>query len=214
MHAPHLSTARDARAVRTREALRRALLDLLENKPLEQITIRDITTRANIGYASFFRHHPTKEALLNEIITEQLTNLISLAFPVLQTGTPRAAAIALMVYVDQHRALWSTLLTGGAASAVREQFVRVTNQLASGRTHPSQQFPTDIAIILVSTGTIELLAWWLRQKKPLPIEKVAEIFEHFLIAPTLSNDATDAWRAAPSGKAKNSKPSKKRTASK
>ena len=67
IYRPHLSTARDARAVRTREALRRALLDLLEDKSLEQITIRDITAAAGIGYTTFFRHHPTTESLLDDL---------------------------------------------------------------------------------------------------------------------------------------------------
>ncbi len=194
MYSPHLSTAQDARAVRTRKALRQALLELLENKPLDQITVRDITAGANIGYASFFRHCQSKEALLDEVTAEQIEQLIGLAFSVLRGGTIRDAAIALFSYVDQHRKLWSTLLTGGAAGAVREQFVRYTSQLAAGLTRPGQRFPTDIAVIFASSGTIELLAWWLRQKKPLPVEQVAEIYDHFVVSPTLGNDATGAWR--------------------
>jgi AcrR family transcriptional regulator len=202
-YSPHLSTARDQRAIRTREALRRSLLNLLKNKPLDQITIRDITTKANVGYASFFRHYPTKEALLIGIVTEQFANVINSSLPIIEAGgEARAAAIALFTYVGQYRALWSTLLTGGAAGAVREQFVRFVSKLAAVRSHPGQRFPTDISVIFASTGTIELLAWWLRQKAPLPIEEVADIFDHFVIAPTLSNDATDAWRVARSKKMK------------
>jgi hypothetical protein len=52
IHMPHLKTAQDARAVRTREALRRALLRLLDLKSLEQITIRDICEVADVGYTT------------------------------------------------------------------------------------------------------------------------------------------------------------------
>jgi AcrR family transcriptional regulator len=172
-------------------------LGLLKNKPLDRITIRDITAKANVGYASFFRHYPTKEALLNGVVTEQFTNLIDSSLPMIEAGgEARAAATAVFTYVGQHRALWSTLLTGGAAGTVREQFVRFVSKLATARARPGQRFPIDIAVIFASTGTIELLAWWLRQKAPLPIEEVADIFEHFVIAPTLGNDAAGEWRVA------------------
>jgi AcrR family transcriptional regulator len=48
--------------MRTRDALQRALLRLLEVKPLDQITIRDICAVSKVGYTTFFRHHPTKGA--------------------------------------------------------------------------------------------------------------------------------------------------------
>ena len=67
-----LQRADDPRTVRTREALRNALLRLLERKPLEQITIREIVAHAKISYVTFFRHHPTKEALLHDIAAEQV----------------------------------------------------------------------------------------------------------------------------------------------
>src|SRR5262245_2247724 len=41
VHKPHLKTAQDARAVRSREAMRNALLRLLELKPLDDIIVRD-----------------------------------------------------------------------------------------------------------------------------------------------------------------------------
>ena len=60
-----VSTVRDARAVRSARAMEAALLALLARKPLEQITIREVAAEAGVSYATFFRHHPTKEALLD-----------------------------------------------------------------------------------------------------------------------------------------------------
>jgi AcrR family transcriptional regulator len=111
----------DPRAARSREALRRAFLGLLESKPLDQITIQDITSAADLGYVTFFRHHATKESLLNEIAADQIRFLVSLTLAVLDRSNVRAASLALCSYVDQHRALWTTLLTGGAAAVIREE---------------------------------------------------------------------------------------------
>jgi AcrR family transcriptional regulator len=197
IYQPHLSTANDARAIRTREALRRALLDLLEVKPLEQITIRDIAAAAGIGYTTFFRHHPTKESLLDDLAAEQIRRLINLALPVMDARNARAASEALFAYVDEQRSLWSTLLTGGAAGALREEFLRITREIAVTWPGTGTWPPVEVATLLVVSGTLELLAWWLRQSKPLPIEEIADIHHQLVVQPTISSSRKGARRAAP-----------------
>jgi AcrR family transcriptional regulator len=183
IHQPHLKTARDARAVRTREALRIALLRLLELKSFEQVTIRDICEVAEVGYTTFFRHHQTKESLLDEVAAEEIRQLVGLALPAADAADTLAGSAALCRYVDQHRKLWSTLLTGGAASAMRAEFLRLSREIATIRQRGDEWPPADVATILVVSSTIELLAWWLRQRKPLSIEEVAEIHERVIVTP-------------------------------
>jgi AcrR family transcriptional regulator len=180
---PHLKTAKDARAVRTRAALRKALLELLGQQPLDKITILDICQTAGIGYTTFFRHHPTKEALLDEIAAEEIAYLISLTVPIAESEDVHAAGIALFNYVNQQRKLWSALLTGGAAAAMRDEFLRLSRQIAATRTHVNDWPPADISTILVVSSTVELLSWWLQQKKPLSIDEVASIYERIIIQP-------------------------------
>jgi AcrR family transcriptional regulator len=196
IHRPHLSTARDARAVRTRESLRRALLRLLDLKPLEQITIRDVCGVADVGYTTFFRHHPTKESLLNDVAAEQIGRLVGLALSVLDTSDTRSASLALCTYVDEHRKLWSTLLTGGAAGAMRDEFMRLSRQIAATRARPGIWPPADIATILVVSSTIELLSWWLRDRRPMTTEQVAEILELVIITPAVNIEPITAGRGA------------------
>jgi len=191
-----LRTARDARAVRTREALRQTFLRLLDLKPLEQITIRDICEVAEVGYTTFFRHHPSKESLLNDVAAEEIGRLVGLSLEVADTADTRAASVALCTYVDEHRKLWSTLLTGGAAGAMRDEMMRLSRQIAATRAQPGAWPPPDIAIILTVSSTIELLSWWLRDKKPLTIEQVAEIHERVIITPAVNAERITVGRAA------------------
>jgi AcrR family transcriptional regulator len=195
IHRPHLSTAQDPRAIRTREALRAALLKLLEQKPLDQITIRDIAGTAGIGYVTFFRHHPTKEALLHEIAAEQVRQLIVLMLPALQARDVRTASVALCTHVNHHRKLWSTLLTGGAAAVLRETLLTMAGEVSAIRPNPKSWLPAELAITFNVTCTIELLTWWLRQKRPLTIERVAEIHERIIVTPTMEADRSLPRRA-------------------
>jgi AcrR family transcriptional regulator len=195
---PHYARAGDPRTARTRQALRNALLHLLERKPLEQITIRAIVAHAKVSYVTFFRHHPTKEALLHDIAAEQVRGLTDLMLPALDARDTRAASIALCTYVDYRRKLWSTLLTGGAATVLREEFLRHAAEVAASRSDPDNWFPPELAVMLNVSSTIEVLTWWLRQKRPLPIDRMAEIHERVVIAPII--DAADSGKGTASGK--------------
>jgi len=201
---PHYSTADDPRTVRTRESLRDALLRWLEKNSLEQITIREIAASANISYVTFFRHHPTKEALLHDIAEEQVRRLTYLILPAIDARDTRAASTALCVYVDYNRKLWTTLLTGGAAAVMREAFLRHAAEVAASRSDPDSWLPPELAVSLNVSSTIEVLTWWLRQKRPLPIERVAEIHERVVIVPIL--EAAETGKNKPTGKRRQQRP--------
>lgn len=177
------ATATDARMVRTREALRSSFLKLLQEKPLDQITIRDIAAGANINYATFFRHHATKESLLHEIAEQQVRTLSSLMLPSLDASDMSAASLALCNYVEAHRSLWSTLLTGGAASVLREELLRIAREVAVTRSNPNSWVPPELAISFHVSGTVELLTWWLRQERPVPTQRVADLLQHVVLVP-------------------------------
>jgi AcrR family transcriptional regulator len=167
----------DARARRSREALRAALLGLLGGRPFEQITIRDLCAASGVGYTTYFRHYPTKEALLDDLAADEIGRLVGLALPVLDAVDSRAAWRATCAYVDERRGLWSTLLTGGAAGFVREEFLRLAREVAKTHGRPTAGLPEELAIRLSIGALLEVLAWWLRQESPAPVDEVAGILD-------------------------------------
>ncbi len=186
LYRPHYSTTSDARVLQTRQALRRALLELIDSKPLDQITIREIAASAGVSYNTFFRHHTSKEALVREVVTEELSDLIRLSISTLDASSSTEAARALCRFVAEHDGLWSTLLTGGAANILRDEFIRLLRETAPSRVSSKAEFPADIGIQLVAVGTLELLAWWLQQPERLPVERVAAIYEQLVVAPVVN----------------------------
>lgn len=175
----------DPRATRSRVALSKALLSLVEEKALDQITVREIASRAKVGYATFFRHFPTKEALLEAVAADQIRCLINLSLPIMAAQDMRAAEEALFTYVYAHRSLWSALLTGGAASFVREEFIRRAKEAAIPLTPAGGKIPAEMGVMLIVSGTLEMLAYWLRQPKPMPIKQISELYDLVVISPIL-----------------------------
>ncbi len=177
----------DARQVRSRHALTGALLALLEEKPFDQVTIREITARAGTGYATFFRHYPTKEALLGDVASAEIAGLIAMTTPVLSDTNSYASSLALCVHVGNHHKLWSALLTGGAAGIVRAEFIRQARVLAETMPQPEGWLPADLAVVYGTGSTIDLLAWWLAQEQDYPPDRIAEILDKLVIAPLVGD---------------------------
>jgi AcrR family transcriptional regulator len=186
----------DVRMLRTRQALRRALLALLERKQLEEISVRDIVAEAGVGYATFFRHHPTKEDLLGEIAAEQVGRLMELTLPLLDPTDTRVSCLALCDYVNKHRTLWTALLTGGAAGALRAEFIRLAMESADN-VRSSDWLPVELGTVYGVSASIEILTWWLRQPpgKYSP-EQVAEFVDRLVVAPSTAADRAAGGAAA------------------
>jgi AcrR family transcriptional regulator len=177
----------DARAVRSRAALRAMLVSLLEEKPFEQVTIREITGRAKIGYATFFRHFPSKEALLNDLAADQISGLTAVTLPMLHNADTRSTSRALFTYVWEHRKIWSALLTGGAAGTVKSEFVRQMRQLAAEQGQFESWLPGDLRVAFAVASTLEILAWWLEQSESVGIEQMADILDRLVVTPALAD---------------------------
>lgn len=182
---PSFATAKDARVVQTRIALREALLALLDQKPLEDITIREIAATAGIGYTTFFRHHTSREDLLNDIAEAEIQKLFDLTLPAFDPADHRAGALTLCNYVAEHRALWSRLLAGGAAAKLREEFLRKTRELAADLGSRHHWLPPEMGSIFGASSTLDLLAWWLQQDDPIPVEQLATIHERLVVRPLM-----------------------------
>ncbi len=181
------SSVTDPRAIKSGQALRAAMLRLLERKPLEQITIREIAAEAGVHYATFFRHHPTKEALLDDVAADQIAQLVGLTLPVLDEAGGDASFLALAAYVNEHRSLWTILLTGGAAASMRAALLRISQRVAAERAPTESWIPVDLAVTCTVTLIVEILSWWLRQpEEALSVAQAARILHRLVLSSTIT----------------------------
>ena len=59
----------DRRVRRTQKSLGDALIARALEKDFDEITIQEITDRADVGYRTFFRHYADKDELLNNVLS-------------------------------------------------------------------------------------------------------------------------------------------------
>lgn len=176
----------DARQQRSRRALVDAMLALLRERPFEQVTIREIAARAGVGYATFFRHYPAKEALLGDVAAVEIAQLLARTTPLLHEVDSRESTRALCTWVAEHRTLWSTLLIGGAAGIVRAEFIRQARLLPQDFPPSDHWLPGDLAVVHGTAATIDVLSWWLEQDAGFPADRIADILNRLVIEPLVA----------------------------
>lgn len=183
------STPRDARALRSANALQEALLRLLERRPFDLITVREICREAGVHYATFFRHHPTKDALLDHIAAHQIRHLVQLTLPIRTQTSDHASIRALCAYVEEHRALWTSLLNGGAGATMREEWLRQARIVAADQRPVNSWLPLELGTICSVSLIAETISWWLEQEAGVcSSEAIAAILHRLVVTSTLMPD--------------------------
>lgn len=174
---------RDARITKSRDALRTALLDLVAEMPFEAVSVAAITTRAGIGYATFFRHYPTREALLAEIADDLIGQLLVRIAPLLLAQDTGAAALALTGFVDARRPLCRALLVGAGEAMRRDVTARAIAAAGTAETPAPEWLPRDLGIVHGVAATLTILRWWLEQDRPEDEGAVADLLDRLVFGP-------------------------------
>jgi len=178
----------DARIVRSRAAMRQALLALLAEMPLEAITGASIAERAGIGYATFFRHYADVRAVLVDAVATVTDDLAQGMMPALLAADSGGAAAALIHAVAARRSVFLALLAG-AGDALRAELARqVIARVAALPDLSPSWLPRRLAMRVAVMGTIELLDWWLREAPETDPAEVAALLDRLVIA-RLAEDA-------------------------
>ncbi len=117
----------DRRIVRSRTALRQALLTLMADKPFTTISITEIVELADYNRGTFYSNYESKEALLDEIIADLIDKLL-LSFRVpyekeefFRVDQLRAHSVKLFEHIYEHAAVYTVFLKSDMLMALREK---------------------------------------------------------------------------------------------
>ena len=178
----------DRRVRRTQTLLANALIALTLEKGYDAVTIRDITQRADVAYATFFRHYHDKDELLQGVLELVLDELIALLLP--PTPLPDAAAIGALLfrYVRDHKEVSHVLLSTRASNALMQRLILKGTQriLREHRPKPNAIVPPDVAANHLVTSTAALIQWWLEHNMPFSPERMGVIYRDLIHEPTIA----------------------------
>lgn len=176
----------DRRVRRTQNLLAKALIALTLEKGYEAVTIRDITERANVGYATFFRHYRDKDALLQDVLEVVLEELMSLLQPPSSDADPATIGTLVFRYVQTHSEICRVLLSSrGSASLVQRILAAgVQSVLQQHQPLAGSPVPVEIAAYHLVAATLALIQWWLEHQMPYSPEQMGIIYRELIFRPT------------------------------
>ncbi|AOS64020.1 TetR/AcrR family transcriptional regulator [Actinoalloteichus hymeniacidonis] len=170
----------DPRVARTRASLQKALLDLARERPLDDVTVGDIASRAGVNRSSFYQHYVDKETLLAEALEDALHD-VSTQLPEAPalTGT-LSMPIELITYLDHiaaNAAVYRRVLGehGSTLIAARlrqrvETIVRETVGAAGSAARTD--LPVDVVAAGIAGSALGVITAWIA-RDPLPLPSVA-----------------------------------------
>lgn len=182
-----LSRPLDVRQVRTRAALRDAVLALTADKEFAAISVAEIAARANVGAATFYRHYRDKDALLADVANDFMDEMLAQITPVV-TKDSRAASLSLCRFIAERREMCAAMLTGGAKNAVRAQILEraVARSRLSGIAEKSW-LPDDLGAVHMVTSILSIVAWWLERDRAIAPEQMSLLIDRLVLRPALSS---------------------------
>ncbi len=108
----------DRRQVRTKQLLRQALLECIEEKGFDHITVTDISEKANINRGTFYLHYRDVPDLLDTVMNEMFDRVLSLVRVLdpremseyAYSDEPYPKVVAIFEEVNRHRDFFKVVL--------------------------------------------------------------------------------------------------------
>ncbi len=173
----------DRRTQRTRTRLQQALIELILEKGYDAISIRDITERAHVGYATYFRHYDSKEALLADAF-EQSTASLKFLLHSLGESSPEEEGRLIFEHVEANHDLYSIFLRSSGAQALVDHVEReAVKELVMRYARYTTAIPAAILANHMVASIIALIKWWLRNDMPFSPEQMGKIYARLIVNP-------------------------------
>jgi AcrR family transcriptional regulator len=186
----------DLRIRRTHHFLQEAMIELVTEKGFDAITVGEITERAMINRATFYRHYQDKYDLVARIFEETTTQLVENMKPfrkdTRQSGmeNPPEIWIQFFEHIAEYARLYRAMLgkngSSWFAARMREHIIKIMleqekgwKQQAKSRQPIDPAMPKALPGIQLSHVLIGTIVWWLESEKSHTPRQMATWFWRF-----------------------------------
>jgi AcrR family transcriptional regulator len=187
-------SAMDKRILRTRQALKNALLELMVEIGYEKTTVQRILERAGVGRATFYVHYRSKEDLLRRSLDGLGQHLTEEWKPArlgrVQEGHRASDLLGFTLpffrHVDSHRRLYRAMVGRESGLIVERQMRR----LLAGLVKPDvvlkdrrrrNSVEAEMAVQYVVGALMSVVIWWLDRDIKLSPEEMDHAFRNMVL---------------------------------
>ncbi len=185
------------RVRRTHKLLREALIELIDERGFEALTIGEITERAMVSRAAFYRNYQDKHDLVEQIFAEAMSALLN-AVGEMGQEHPADVWVAFFEHIAQYDRLYRALLGSKGSPwfvskmrASLADLVKERGRLPHGPdSRTVHTFSDEFVPDLVAAMFVEAITWWLEQGRPYTPKEIAT--RSSLLAAAIFKEA-DTW---------------------
>lgn len=180
----------DRRSRRTRLLLGDALVELMLEKPFDDITVQEILDRADVGRSTFYAHYDDKEHLLLGQIERVIHDLDSYTVEIGHAHNGLLPSLELFRHVQQQRRLMQAFIWGRGAEILTRGFQERVSKIIEHNLRSltganlSPDVPLPVLANFVASTFLMLLRWWFDENMRQTPEQMDVMFQK-LIMPSI-----------------------------
>ncbi|TVX95185.1 TetR/AcrR family transcriptional regulator [Cohnella terricola] len=167
----------DRRIQKTQEALKNAILELMAQKNLDDITIQDLSDRANVSRGTIYLHYADKFDLLDKLIESHINELRRLCESASDLDLVSATLI-WAEYFESNYPFFSMMLASKGAPYFRNRFLDyLVEELRSGvdvTKGKNQGLLEDVLVQFIASAQLGVVEWWFTHARPVTHQVLAE----------------------------------------
>ncbi|WP_208592055.1 TetR/AcrR family transcriptional regulator [Gracilibacillus suaedae] len=164
----------DPRVKKTKSFLKNALLELIDEKGFDAITIGNLAEKAEVNRVTFYQHYHDKYDLLEQTIKEMLQHFIETVEPkkredlITHKQETSVVYLNLFQFVYDHRKFFNIMLGENGASLFQDRMTKSIEHFISDTLDmlvpdkSSMEIPQDIIVHYVSSASIGLIKYWVQ----------------------------------------------------
>ena len=183
----------DLRVQRTRKLLWESLVQLVETRDFDSVTVADITANAMVNRATFYRHYEDKYDLLERGTADVVKNLAEKIRPAQSTDdqndftAARQGLRLTLDHVTEHAGFYRIMLNSAAGSSLRKGIQEVIDTFLGkkieslGVPNGEKLVPDLIVARVVSSVIVGLISWWIDENEPLSKDELVDYYLKMMV---------------------------------
>lgn len=157
----------NVRVRRTRILLRDALVDLIDERGFERITVGELTTRAMVSRAAFYRNYRDKYHLAEQVFDDALAALMVNA-----PETQQQRWVEFFDHIATYERLYKALLSRKAGTWFADKIRVKLSSMSSA--HLTGKDVNDLVPTVLGAITVQCITWWLHHDRPCSAGEIAD----------------------------------------
>lgn len=167
----------DRRILKTQEALKTAILELMTEKSFDDITIQDLSDRANVSRGTIYLHYMDKYDLLDKLIQTHIEELRVRCAAAADLDFVTGSVI-WTEYFESNYAFFSTMLASKGAPFFRTRFLEFLIEEFQDEVDNAQGknegLNKDLVVQFVASSYVGVVEWWFTNERPVTHIVLAE----------------------------------------